>query len=48
MNHCWSEKNAEASKRAKKLEKGNARLKGLLAEKELAIEILNEVARGQF
>ena len=30
------------------LEKENARLKRLLAEKELAIDILNEVAKGKF
>ena len=43
-----SEKNAETSKRTKELEKENARLKRLLAEKELAIDILNEVAKGKF
>lgn len=32
----------------KELEKENARLKRLLAEKELAIDILNEVAKGKF
>jgi putative transposase len=39
---------AEGTKRTKELEKENARLKRLLAEKELAIDILNEVARGKF
>lgn len=48
LNQYGSEKNAEASKRAKELEKENARLKRLLAEKELAIDILNEVAKGKF
>lgn len=46
LNQYGSEKNAEASKRTKELEKENARLKRLLAEKELAIDILNEVAKG--
>lgn len=41
LNHYGSEKNAEASKRTKELEKENARLKRLPAEKELAIDILN-------
>lgn len=36
LNLYGSEKNAEASKRTKELEKENARLKRLLAEKELA------------
>ena len=45
LNQYGSEKNAEASKRTKELEKENARLKRLLAEKELAIDILNEVAK---
>jgi len=48
LNRYGSEKNAEATKRAKELEKENARLKRLLAEKELAIDILNEVAKGKF
>ncbi|MBT9298988.1 IS3 family transposase [Rhodococcus sp. GOMB7] len=48
LNQYGSEKNAEASKRTKELEKENARLKRLLAEKELAIDILNEVAKGKF
>ncbi len=47
VNQHGSEKNAEASKRARELEKENARLKRLLAEKELAIDILGEVARGK-
>lgn len=48
LNQSGSEKNAEASKRARELEKENARLKRLLAEKELAIDILSEVAKGKF
>jgi putative transposase len=48
LNQYGSEKNAEATKRTKELEKENARLKRLLAEKELAIDILNEVAKGKF
>ena len=48
LNQYGSEKNAEASKRTKELEKENARLKRLLAEKELVIDILNEVAKGKF
>ncbi len=50
LNQYGSEKNAESSKRTKELEKEkeNARLKRLLAEKELAIDILNEVAKGKF
>ncbi len=47
VNQYGSEKNAEASKRARELEKENARLKRLLAEKELVIDILGEVARGK-
>ena len=47
LNQYGSEKNAEASKRTKELEKENARPKRLLAEKELAIDILNEVAKGK-
>lgn len=42
------EKNAEVSKRTRELEKENARLKRLLAEKELAIDILSEVAKDKF
>lgn len=41
LNQYGSETNAEASKRTKQLEKANTRLKQLLAEKELAIDILN-------
>lgn len=41
LNQYGSEKNTEASKRTKELEKENARLKRLLAEKELSIDILN-------
>jgi putative transposase len=48
LNHYGSEKNTEASNRTKELKKENARLKRLLAEKELAIDILNEVAKGVF
>ena len=48
LNQSGSEKNAEASKRTKELEKENIRLKRLLAEKELAIDIFNEVAKGKF
>jgi putative transposase len=48
LNQNGSEKNAEASKRTRELEKENARLKWLLAERELAIDILNEVATGKF
>ncbi len=47
LNQYGGEK-AESSKRTKELEKENARLKKLVAEKELAIDILNEVARGKF
>ncbi len=36
------------AKRLKELEKENARLKKLLAEKELDIDILKEVNRGNF
>jgi transposase-like protein len=48
LNQYGSEKNAEASKRTQELEKENAPLKRLLAEKELAIDILNEEAKGKF
>lgn len=48
LKEYGSEKNAEASRRTRELEKENARLKRLLAEKELAIDILNEVAKGKF
>jgi transposase-like protein len=36
------------AKRLKELEKENARLKKLLAEKELDIDMLKEVSRGNF
>ena len=36
------------AKRLKELEKENARLKRLLAEKELDIDLLKEVSRGNF
>ncbi len=48
INQYGSEKNAEASKRAKELEKENARLKKLLADQMLANGILTEVAKGKF
>ena len=38
----------DAVRRMKELEKENARLKRLVAEKELAILILKEVAQGEF
>jgi putative transposase len=40
--------NSQEAKRLKELEKENARLKKLLAEKELDIDILKEVSRGNF
>ena len=48
LQQYGSERNATQTKAVKDLEKENARLKKLLAEKELAIDILNEVARGKF
>ena len=39
---------SQEAKRLKELEKENARLKKLLAEKELDIDILKEVNRGNF
>ena len=42
------QKNAEASKRTKELEKDNARFKKLLADQMLANDILTEVAKGKF
>lgn len=48
LQHYGEEKNATRTKAVKDLEKENARLKKLVAEKELAIDILNEVARGKF
>ncbi|MBG6192343.1 hypothetical protein IWX64_003314 [Arthrobacter sp. CAN_A212] len=47
LNQYGGEK-AESTKRTKELEKENARLKKLLADQVLAIDILNEVARGKF
>ena len=38
----------DAVHRLKELEKENARLKCLIAEKELDIQILKEVAKGEF
>ena len=46
-NHYGGMSTSEA-KRLKELEKENARLKKLLAEKELDIDILKEVNRGNF
>ena len=46
-NHYGAMSTSEA-KRLKELEKENARLKKLLAEKELDIDILKEVGRGNF
>jgi transposase-like protein len=46
-NHYGAMSIGEA-KRLKELEKENARLKKLLAEKELDIDILKEVSRGNF
>jgi len=50
--HRWSKRYGEMSsseaKRLKELEKENARLKKLLAEKELDIDLLKEVNRGNF
>ncbi len=43
---CYEHTNG--AKRLKELEKENARLKKLLAEKELDIDILKEVSRGNF
>ena len=40
--------NPQEAKRLKELEKENARLKKLLAEKELDIDMLKEVSRGNF
>jgi putative transposase len=48
LHQYGSEKNASQTKAFKDLEKQNSRLKKLVAEKELAIDILNEVARGKF
>ena len=46
-NHYGGMK-ADAMKHLKELEKENARLKKLLAEKELDIDLLKEVSRGNF
>ena len=46
-NHYGAMSTGEA-KRLKELEKENARLKKLLAQKELDIDILKEVSRGNF
>jgi putative transposase len=46
-NHYGGMSSQEA-KRLKELEKENVRLKKLLAEKELDIDILKEVSRGNF
>jgi putative transposase len=40
--------NSQEAKRLKELQKENARLKKLLAEKELDIDLLKEVNRGNF
>ena len=48
VNQYGSEQNAGQTKAVRDLEKENARLKKLVAEKELTIDILNEVARGKF
>jgi putative transposase len=39
---------SQEAKRLKELEKENARLKKLLAEKELDIDMLKEVSQGNF
>ncbi len=50
--HRWKARyggmNASEARRLKELEKENARLKRLLAEKELDMDILKEVNRGNF
>lgn len=50
--HRWRNRyggmTASEAKRLKELERENARLKKLLAEKELDIDILKEVSRGNF
>jgi putative transposase len=50
--HRWRNRyggmNSSETKRLKELEKENARLKKLLAEKELDIDMLKEVNRGNF
>jgi putative transposase len=50
--HRWKARyggmNTSEARRLKELEKENARLKKLLAEKELDMDILREVSRGNF
>ncbi len=50
--HRWRNQyggmSSSEAKRLRELEKENARLKKLLAEKELDIDILKEVSRGNF
>ena len=50
--HRWKARyggmNPQEAKRLKELDKENARLKRLLAEKELDIDMLKEVSRGNF
>ena len=50
--HRWKARyggmSSQEAKRLKELEKENAHLKKLLAEKELDIDILKEVSRGNF
>ncbi len=50
--HRWRNQyggmSSQEAKRLKELEKENARLKKLLAEKELDIDLLKEVNRGNF
>jgi putative transposase len=50
--HRWKNRyggmSTSEAKRLKELENENARLKKLLAEKELDIDILKEVSRGNF
>jgi transposase-like protein len=50
--HRWSNRygamSTSEAKRLKELQKENARLKKLVAEKELDIDILKEVSRGNF
>jgi transposase len=50
--HRWKARysgmSSQEARRLKELEKENARLKKLLAEKELDIDMLKEVSRGNF
>lgn len=50
--HRWRNRyggmSSQEAKRLKELERENARLKKLVAEKELDIDILKEVSRGNF